>query len=198
MDKKQKPFELDATALCLTGAGMDLDYDDYHWREWGRPVTDDGALFERLCLEGFQVGLSWATVLHKRDAFREVFCGFDPEKVAAFDESDIERLMGDARIVRNRAKIIACISGARAVLGIHDAGECLSDVIWGFAPAAHARPADVGARPKTTPESVGLAAELHRRGFRFIGAVNAYATMQACGLVNDHIVGCVVGDAIDV
>jgi len=195
MDTETEP---DESARCFTGNySLDLDYNDYHWREWGRPTTDDTALFEHICLEGFQVGLSWSVVLHKRDAFRELFAGFDPALVASFNESDVERLLGDARIIRNRAKINACINGARIVNRLHDAGESLADLVWGFKPATHTRPADAGSRPKTTPEATALAKELHRRGFRFVGPVNTYATMQASGLVNDHIAGCVVGDAIE-
>ena len=172
-------------------------YVAYHDTEWGRPVRGDAALFERLSLEGFQVGLSWRTVLHKREAFREAFAGFEPEKVAAFGASDIARLMGNASIIRNRAKIASCIRGAQLVLQLHDQGRGLSDIIWSFRPASHRRPDATHGRPDLTPESEAMARELRRIGFRFVGPVNCYATMQACGLVNDHLVGCPIGDAID-
>jgi len=192
------PFIDSVTELCFgRHAAGDPTYAAYHNTEWGHPIHDEAALFERICLEGFQVGLSWRTVLHKRDAFREVFAGFDPASVAAFTEKDVERLLGDARIVRNRAKINACINGAKIVVAMHEAGESLDDLIWAHRPKAHARPT-VETRVSTTAEGEALARELHRRGFRFVGPVNTYATMQACGLVNDHIVGCSVGDELDV
>jgi len=188
----------DATNHCFGNHDVvDPVYTDYHDTEWGRPVRSEAGLFERICLEGFQVGLSWSTVLHKRDAFREVFEGFDPEKVAAFSDHDIERLLGDQRIIRNRAKTVSCINGARIVVAMHNEGQTLAELIWGFQPANHTRPEDAGSRPKTSPEAHALAEELHGQGFRFVGPVNMYATMQACGLVNDHILGCAVGDAID-
>ena len=187
----------DQTELCFgRHAANDPLYAAYHDTEWGRPVHGETALFERLCLEGFQVGLSWRTILHRRDAFRERFAGFDPELVAAFTDEDVERLMGDPAIIRNRAKIAACIRGAKALLTMHDAGETLDGLLWSYRPIGHVRPT-AASRPSETPDSAALAGELRARGFRFVGPVNAYATLQACGIVNDHIVGCPAGDAIE-
>jgi len=187
----------DATALCFgQHAAHDPAYAAYHDQEWGRPVHDETALFERICLEGFQVGLSWRTVLHRREAFRERFAGFDPVKVAALGDAAVERLMADAAIIRNRAKITACVRGAQALLKMHDAGETLDGLVWGAEPPVHQRPTQ-STRPDTTDESVALAKALRERGFRFVGPVNVYATMQACGVVNDHIVGCRIGDEIN-
>jgi len=187
----------DQTTLCFgQHAANDPYYAAYHDDEWGRPVHDDTALFERVCLEGFQVGLSWRTILHRRDAFRDRFCGFDPATVAAFGDDDVERLLADAAIIRNRAKIVACVRGAKALLAMHNEGETLDALIWSFRPGHQERPT-VTTRPDLTPESEALAKALRDRGFRFVGPVNVYATMQACGVVNDHIVGCRVGDAID-
>lgn len=178
------------------GDGDPLD-EAYHDEEWGRPVEDEGGLFERLSLEGFQSGLSWRTILRKRPAFREVFAGFDPETVARFDEDDVARLLGDARIVRNRAKIEATIAGARATLALHDAGDSLAALLARHAPAVPPPPArqwsDV---PTVTAESTALAAELKRLGFRFIGPTTAYATMQAVGIVNDHLAACPAREAV--
>jgi DNA-3-methyladenine glycosylase I len=165
------------------------EYVAYHDEEWGRPVRDDDGLFERLCLEAFQSGLSWLTILRKREAFRAAFAGFAIERVAAFGEDDVARLLADAGIVRNRAKIEACIHNARAAAALEDVG--LGELLWRFAPdderPAPARIADV---PAVTAESTAMAKELKRRGFRFVGPTTAYALMQACGLVNDHLAGC--------
>ena len=185
-----------ATELCFSEhAAGDPVYATYHDAEWGRPVRDDTALFERLCLEGFQVGLSWRTVLYKREAFRTAFSGFDPAVVARYGEADVARLMADNGIIRNRAKIMAAIRGAQIVLDLQAQGRTLADLIWSYAPAVHQRPTPES-RASQSPESVALADELHRLGFRFIGPVNVYATLQACGVINDHVVGCTVGDAI--
>jgi DNA-3-methyladenine glycosylase I len=164
------------------------DYEAYHDEEWGRPVRDAVGLFEHLCLEAFQSGLSWLTILRKRAAFRAAFAGFDIAAVARFGPDDVERLMADAAIVRNRAKIEAAIANARAAAELDD----LPGLIWSFAPDPAGRPpprsfADV---PAVTPESTALAKELKRRGFRFVGPTTAYALMQACGLVDDHLEGC--------
>ncbi|MDR0285227.1 MAG: DNA-3-methyladenine glycosylase I [Propionibacteriaceae bacterium] len=185
-----------ATELCFgSHAAGDPAYARYHDTEWGRPVHGETALFERLCLEGFQVGLSWRTVLGKRDAFREAFAGFDPARVAAFGAADVDRLMGDSRLIRNQAKIWACVRGAAIVEAMHVAGETLDALIWSAQPAHHPRPQLAG-RATQSPGSAALARELHRRGFRFVGPVNVYATLQACGVINDHIVGCAAGDEI--
>jgi DNA-3-methyladenine glycosylase I len=164
------------------------DYVAYHDDEWGRPVHDDTALYEKLCLEAFQSGLSWLTILRKREGFRAAFAGFAPERVAAFGDADVARLMADASIVRNRAKILAAITNARAVLALD---VPLSELLWRFAPDAD-RPAPeaLGEVPATTLESTAMAKELKRRGFAFVGPTTAYALMQACGLVNDHLAGC--------
>ena len=168
------------------------EYEAYHDAEWGRPVRDADGLFERLSLEAFQSGLSWLTILRKRPAFRAAFADFAIDEVAAFGPADVERLLGDAGIVRNRAKIEAVIANARAAAELDD----LSELLWSFAPDPATRPAprsyaDV---PAVTPESTAMAKELKRRGFRFIGPTTAYASMQACGLVNDHLEGCVARD----
>jgi DNA-3-methyladenine glycosylase I len=163
------------------------EYVAYHDEEWGRPVHDDDALFERLCLEAFQSGLSWLTILRKREAFRDAFAGFAIERVAEFGDEDVERLLGDARIVRNRAKILAAIRNARAA-GELDVG--LGELLWSFAPEPRPRPARREDVPAQTPESKAMARELKRRGFAFVGPTTAYALMQACGLVDDHLQGC--------
>ena len=168
-------------------------YIAYHDEEWGRPVRDEHRLLEKLCLEGFQSGLSWLTILRKRERFRELFEGFDAARIARFDSADVERLMGDAGIVRNRAKIEATIANARATVALHDAGESLSNLLWSFAPAAAGPPPKtLQEMPASTAESRAMARELKRRGFRFVGPITAYALMQACGIVNDHVVGCIV------
>ena len=168
-------------------ASSDPDYVAYHDEEWGRPVRDDRALYEKLCLEAFQSGLSWLTILRKRPAFRAAFAGFEPERVAAFGDADVARLMADAGIVRNRAKIEAAIHNARAVIALDTP---LSELLWSFAPDPRPAPETFADVPAVTPESTAMAAELKRRGFRFVGPTTAYALMQACGLVNDHLAGC--------
>jgi DNA-3-methyladenine glycosylase I len=168
-------------------------YIAYHDDEWGRPVRDEQRLLEKLCLEGFQSGLSWLTILRKRERFRELFEGFDSERVARFGDADVERLMADAGIVRNRAKIEATIANARATVALHEAGQTLSELLWSFAaPVPAPAPQTLQEMPSTTPESKAMARELKRRGFRFVGPTTAYALMQACGIVNDHIAGCIV------
>jgi DNA-3-methyladenine glycosylase I len=163
------------------------EYIAYHDDEWGRPVHDDRALFEKLCLEAFQSGLSWLTILRKRESFRAAFADFEIERVAAFGEADIERLMGDAGIVRNRPKIEAAIANARAALEL-DGG--LGALLWSFAPPPRPRPRTEVEVPASTPESTAMARELKRRGFRFVGPTTAYALMQATGMVDDHLAGC--------
>jgi DNA-3-methyladenine glycosylase I len=165
-------------------------YAAYHDDEWGQPVRDERGLFERLCLEGFQSGLSWLTILRKRDAFRAAFADFDPDAVAAFGDGDVERLMADAGIVRNRAKIEATIANARATVALRETGGSLVDTIWGHRPGPRAAPQAWGDVPAQTPESKALSRELKARGFRFVGPTTLYAAMQACGLVNDHLEGC--------
>jgi DNA-3-methyladenine glycosylase I len=164
------------------------EYVVYHDEEWGTPLRGDDALFERLCLEAFQSGLSWITILRKRPAFRSAFAGFEIDAVAGFTENDQARLMADAGIVRNRAKISAAVRNARAA---QELPEGLSALLWSFAPdGARARPATMSDVPATSPESVAMAKELKRRGFAFVGPTTAYALMQATGMVDDHIADC--------
>ena len=180
----------DGAARCAWGVSTP-DYVRYHDQEWGKPVREDAALYERLCLEAFQSGLSWITILRKREAFRAAFAGFVPEAVSTFGDDDVARLMADAGIVRNRAKIEAAISNARAVGLMHAEGESLGDLLWSFAPEGRAAPRTFADVPAVTPESKAMAKELKRRDFRFVGPTTAYALMQACGIVNDHLEGCV-------
>lgn len=172
-------------------------YRAYHDDEWGRPVRDERGLYERLSLEAFQSGLAWITILRKRDNFRAAFAGFDPEVVARFGDDDVARLMGDVGIVRNRLKIEATIANARAVLDLRDAGTSLDAVVWAHRPDARPAPAGWGDVPAVTPESTALAKALKKHGFRFVGPTTAYAAMQACGLVNDHLAGCVARKATE-
>ena len=154
----------------------------YHDEEWGRPVRDERGLYERLCLEGFQSGLSWLTILRKRENFRAAFAGFDPDTVAGFGERDVVRLLGDAGIVRHRGKIEAAIANARGVLALRDAGTPLDRLMWEYRDAADAKE---------------LSKRLKAAGFRFVGPTTAYAAMQACGIVNDHLPDCWVRDAVE-
>jgi DNA-3-methyladenine glycosylase I len=174
------------------GTGDPL-YERYHDEEWGVPVRDERPLFERICLEGFQSGLAWITILRKREAFRTAFAGFDPDAVARFDDDDVARFLADAGIVRHRGKIEATIANARAVLALHEAGRSLTDVVWSHAPAVPAPPvATLAELPGATEESRALARELKAAGFRFVGPTTAYAAMQACGVVDDHLAACPV------
>jgi DNA-3-methyladenine glycosylase I len=166
------------------------EYVAYHDEEWGRPVTGENELYERLCLEGFQSGLSWITILRKREAFRAAFAGFDIEAVARFGKRDVNRLMGDAGIVRNRMKIEAAIDNARAAARLHDEGGSLSELVWSYRERRARAPRARGDLQAITDASTALSKELKQRGFRFVGPTTVYATMQACGIVNDHIAGC--------
>jgi DNA-3-methyladenine glycosylase I len=168
--------------------GNDPAMIDYHDNEWGKVLRGDRDLFERMSLEAFQSGLSWAIILRKRERFREVFANFDPTVVAAFGDADVERLLGDTGIVRNRMKVEATISNARTLLALD---ESFSDLLWSFAPAPRAAPTSYADVPATTPESIAMAKMLKNRGFRFFGPTTAYALMQATGMVNDHLAGCV-------
>lgn len=180
-DRFRCPWAVDAVGSTL--------YRDYHDYEWGVPLHGRDALFERICLEAFQSGLAWITVLRKREAFRAAFSGFSVDAVAAFGEADVERLLTDAGIVRNRAKIEASISNARAVLALGDTD--LDSLLWSFAPPPRpSRVTSVQEVPAITDESVALAKELKRRGFRFVGPTTAYALMQATGMVDDHVADC--------
>ncbi len=186
----------DATFRCF--GGSDPLYADYHDREWGRPVTDERSLLERICLEGFQSGLSWLTILRKREGFRDAFANFDPERLARYTDRDVERLLQAARIVRHRGKIEATIANGGATAELHAAGETLRELLWRHAPEpAPAAVDDLYALPAQTPESKALSKELKRRGFRFVGPTTAYAAMQACGIVNDHLVQCPVRPQVE-
>jgi DNA-3-methyladenine glycosylase I len=177
----------DGKARC--GWGGTPDYVAYHDGEWGRPVRTDDGLFERMSLEAFQSGLSWLTILRKREAFRAAFAGFEIDAVAGFGPADVERLLADAGIVRNRAKIEAAIANARAAQQV-PAG--LAALLWSFAPdpAGRPRPQGLADVPATSPESVSMAKALRKQGFRFVGPTTAYALMQATGMVDDHVAGC--------
>jgi DNA-3-methyladenine glycosylase I len=177
----------DGLTRCAWGAS-DPEYRRYHDEEWGTPQHDAVRLFEKVCLEGFQAGLSWITILRRRPAFREVFHGFDVERVAAMTEADVERLLGDARIIRHRGKIEAAIQNARATLALD---VPLDELLWSFAPPARATsPASYAEVPATTPESTAMSKDLRKRGFRFVGPTTMYALMQAAGMVDDHLAGC--------
>jgi DNA-3-methyladenine glycosylase I len=182
----------DGVRRCVWGASAP-EYIDYHDREWGRPVVDDRRLFEKLCLEGFQSGLSWLTILRKRESFRAAFKGFDIERVARFGKRDVERLLHDAGIVRNRAKIEATITNARSTLAVQDAWGSLAALVWSFEPGrrAHKAPRRFSDVPASSPESTALSKALRSFGFAFVGPTTCYAAMQSLGVVNDHIVGCV-------
>jgi DNA-3-methyladenine glycosylase I len=177
------------------------DYLAYHDEEWGRPVVDDTRLLEKLCLEGFQSGLSWLTILRKRDAFRRAFAGFDRDRLARFSARDVDRLLGDAGIVRHRGKIEAAIANARAARAVADAEGSLAALVWRFEPAPEARTRRLTgaalARLTETSESRALSKELKRRGFRFVGPTTVQAFMQAMGLVNHHLDGCHAREPIE-
>jgi DNA-3-methyladenine glycosylase I len=180
----------DGVARCWW-CGDDPLYVDYHDHEWGVPLRDERALFELLCLEGFQAGLSWLTILRKREAFREAFEGFDPAVVARFDEPDIERLLANPGIVRHRGKITATIGNARALDAMHEAGTALVQVVWSHAPLPRpVAPTSRADLPSQTRESVAVAKALKAWGMRFVGATTVYAFMQSAGLVDDHLEGC--------
>jgi DNA-3-methyladenine glycosylase I len=163
------------------------DYLPYHDDEWGRPLRDDTSMFELLCLEAFQSGLSWLTILRKRDNFRAAFHGFEPAVVAGFGADDVTRLLSDSGIVRNRAKIEAAVNNARAALELPSG---LAETVWSFAVEPAAPPVTLDDVPSSTPASKALSTHLRRHGFRFTGPVTVYATMQSCGVVDDHLVGC--------
>jgi DNA-3-methyladenine glycosylase I len=190
----------DGVARCFWGASPP-EYQAYHDAEWGFPVADDRRLFEKLVLEGFQSGLSWLTILRKRENFRKAFAGFDFERVARFGEKDVERLLGDAGIVRHRGKIEAAISNAQRAVELVDEEGSLAAYVWRFEPDAKSRPKrltwDALLELAETPESRALAKELKRRGWRFVGPTTVYAFMQAMGLVNDHLHGCDAWEAAE-
>ena len=190
----------DGKLRCLWGVSTP-DYVDYHDREWGFPVKDDRRLFEKLCLEGFQAGLSWLTILRKREAFRRAFAGFDPAKVARFGARDVTRLLGDAGIVRHRGKIESTINNAARALEVSEERGSLSAYVWSFVPAAGERPkvmTHAALRAMTrSPTSIALSKDLKRRGWTFVGPTTVYAFMQAMGLVDDHLEGCVIRRAAE-
>jgi DNA-3-methyladenine glycosylase I len=165
-------------------------YVAYHDEEWGRPVTDERGLYERFCLEGFQSGLSWLTILRKRENFRRAFADFDPDAVARFGERDVKRLLADAGIVRHRGKIEATIANARGVLELREAGTPLPELVWSFAPESYSTPRTTADWLAQTAESQALSKRLKAAGFRFVGPTTVWAAMQACGLVNDHLAAC--------
>lgn len=181
----------DGRPRCGWGAAPP-EYQRYHDLEWGRPCHDDRALYEKLCLEGFQSGLSWLTILRRREAFRAAFAGFDIDSVAAFGPADVARLLADAGIVRHHGKIEAAIANARAAREVRELEGSLAALLWRFAPGPRPAPAGLGGVPGSTPESTALARELVRRGFRFVGPTTVYALMQSMGLVNDHLAGCCI------
>jgi DNA-3-methyladenine glycosylase I len=177
----------DGLARCAWGAS-DPEYRRYHDEEWGTPQHDPVRLFEKVCLEGFQSGLSWITILRRRPAFREVFHDFDAQQVAEMTEVDVERLLGDARIIRHRGKIEATIQNARATLALD---QPLDELLWSFAPPPRDdSPTSFAEVPATTPESTAMSKQLRKLGFRFVGPTTMYALMQAAGMVDDHVAGC--------
>jgi DNA-3-methyladenine glycosylase I len=182
----------DPRRRCAWGDTADIAYRAYHDEEWGVPVRDERHLFELLVLEGAQAGLAWSTILRKRDGYRRAFAGFDPAAVAAFTPDDEARLLGDAGIVRNRAKIAAAIGNARATLALHDAGTTLTDHLWAFVDGIPVRNAwaSLSEVPAETEQSQAISKDLRSRGFRFVGPTICYALMQSAGLVNDHEVSC--------
>jgi DNA-3-methyladenine glycosylase I len=188
-------YKLPEPRRCWTS--KDPLYVAYHDNEWGRPVTDERGLLERLCLEGFQSGLSWLTILRKRENFRAAFADFEPEGVAGFGERDIKRLLGDSGIVRHRGKIEAAIANARGTLALREQGTSLEELAWAHRPSRHRSPRAPKDWQSTTPESVALSKELKRVGFRFVGPTTVYSTMQACGIVNDHLVTCHVHGEVE-
>jgi DNA-3-methyladenine glycosylase I len=178
-------------------ATSDPLYVAYHDEEWGRPVTDERGLYERLCLEGFQSGLSWLTILRKRGPVRRAFAVFDPARVARINERPVEKLLGDAGIVRHRGKIEATIANARGVLALRKAGTPLDELVWSFAPSGYAQPRTTADWQAQTPESQQLSKQLKAAGFRFVGPTTVWAAMQACGVVNDHVATCWVRDEVE-
>jgi len=179
----------DQRRRCAWGAST-ADYAHYHDTEWGRPTTTETAVFERLCLEGFQAGLSWLTVLRKRENFRRAFANFDPTMVADFTETDVERLLQNQGIIRHRGKIEATINNARATRSLWTQGQTLTDLVWSFQPPPSAGPKNFSEVPTQTTESTALSKALKKVGFRFVGPTTVYAAMEAIGVVNDHLIDC--------
>src|SRR3954453_6800103 len=190
----------DGVTRCFWGDSPEI-YRGYHDREWGFPVRDDRRLFEKLCLEGFQAGLSWLTILRKRENFRAAFAGFDFEQVARFGAGDVERLLGDAGIIRHRGKIEATINNAQRALELVETEGSLAAYAWRFEPGPDSRPATITwnalLEMAQTPESQALSKDLKKRGWRFVGPTTVYAFMQAMGLVNDHVEGCAIRPLVE-
>ena len=188
----------DGLLRCFWGGGTE-EYRAYHDFEWGRPARDDTRLFEKICLEGFQSGLSWLTILRKRENFRAAFAGFEVETVASFGDADVARLLQDAGIVRHRGKIESTINNARRCAELHDGGETLVNLVWGFVPEPASRPATITRQwlmdHPQTPESAALSKALKRRGWSFVGPTTMYAFMQSVGVVDDHQASCHVRSA---
>jgi DNA-3-methyladenine glycosylase I len=191
----------DGLSRCWWGGGEDELYRRYHDEEWGRPVADDRTLFEKLCLEGFQSGLSWITILRKRENFRRAFRGFAPEAVARFDRRQVERLLRDAGIVRHRGKIESTVNNARRALELRREFGSLARYVWRWEPAAADRPARLSRKAllgmSTTAASIAMSRDLKKRGWTFVGPTTVYAFMQAMGLVNDHIEGCAARSQVE-
>ena len=185
----------DGKARCRWGAS-DERYRDYHDKEWGRPVTEERGIYEKLCLECLQSGLSWALILRKRDGIRDALAGFDPDAVAAFGRKEAEALLQDPRVIRNRRKLEAIVQNARATVAMRD-DTPLPELVWSFRPPARKAPRSYADLESVTEESKQLAKELKRRGFAFVGPTTVYATMQAIGLVNDHLAGCFVRKEVE-
>jgi DNA-3-methyladenine glycosylase I len=179
----------DGVKRCAWGASS-AEYISYHDNEWGRPVVDDVRLYEKLCLEGFQSGLSWLTILRKRENFRRAFAEFDPNVVARFREKDVKRLLADPDIVRHRGKIEAAIANASSTLRAQHEYGSLAALIWSYEPRRRRAPTSYADIASKTPESIALSKQLLKMGFRFVGPTTAYAAMQSCGVVNDHLSGC--------
>ncbi len=179
----------DGLARCPWAASAP-EYQAYHDLEWGHPVGDDARIYEKLCLEGFQSGLSWLTILRKREGFRRAFAAFDPAAVAAFDDADVARLVSDPTIVRHRGKILAAIGNARATVRLWDMGSSLATIVWAHEPPERTPETTIASLPAATAESKALSDNLRRKGFRFVGPTTVYASMQSLGVVNDHLVGC--------
>ena len=173
------------------------EYQAYHDDEWGRPVGHDNKVFEKLCLEGFQAGLSWLTILRKREGFRRAFAAFDPGVVAGFGDSDVERLLADPGIVRHRGKITATIANAQATVRLKEQGLSVASLLWSHEPKRRRPPGTMSGLPASTPESQALSAELRAHGFRFVGPTTVYSAMQSLGVVNDHLTGCHFRGAVE-
>jgi DNA-3-methyladenine glycosylase I len=179
----------DGLARCAWGASTP-EYLSYHDDEWGRPVADEVRIFEKICLEGFQSGLSWLTILRKREGFRAAFRGFDPDVVARFGDKDVERLLGDASIVRHRGKIVATIQNAQATVRMRDKGQSLASLVWSHEPRRGRTVRTTEEIASSTPESKALSSALSAAGFHFVGPTTVYSAMQSLGVVNDHVRTC--------